>query len=265
MTEAELRFRPVQAGLTRTEAIGAVVARAWPTVFLRALEEEEWEEDDAPLGASRLGGAPDLPPDVEAPDAFLGQLNLAEVAPYLPQGVLPAAGLLSYFGNGVLYFRDVTDLSRRDDDQPQLLPCRVEFLAGLSLPHRDGPEVAAAGLTPAELTAYENVAAGAFQETAEYQQLLGCPQELTLWLGVPAVVVLEQRVRRRSLRYDELSPEQRRELIERLDRRWCMLLQLNGFGDLNFGKGGCCQFWIERTALRALDFSGVRVLDDPGL
>jgi hypothetical protein len=265
MTEAELRSRLVQAGLTRAKAIEAVVARAWPTAFLRACKEEEGEEGDAPLGASRLGGAPDLPPDVQTPAAFLGQVNLAEVAPYAPQGVLPADGLLGFFGNGVLYSRDVTDLSRRGDAQPQLRPCRVEFLAGLSLPHRDGPEVAAAGLTPAELTAYENVAADEFQETAEYQQLLGCPQELTLWLGVPAVVVLEQRARCRSLRYDELSPEQRRELIERLDRRWCMLLQLNGFGDLNFAKGGCCQFWVERTALSALNFSQVRVLDDPGL
>lgn len=55
------------------------------------------------LGASRLGGVPDLPSGLEwptwqqAPMAFLAQLNLAELAPYDPAHLLPPEGMLSFF------------------------------------------------------------------------------------------------------------------------------------------------------------------------
>ena len=54
-------------------------------------------------GASRLGGAPDLPPGFEWPRwgggelAFLGQFDLAAVAAHIPQAGLPASGLLLFF------------------------------------------------------------------------------------------------------------------------------------------------------------------------
>jgi uncharacterized protein YwqG len=54
-------------------------------------------------GASRLGGAPDLPPGFEWPRwrggelAFLGQLDLAAVAGCIPEAGLPAGGLLLVF------------------------------------------------------------------------------------------------------------------------------------------------------------------------
>jgi uncharacterized protein YwqG len=54
-------------------------------------------------GASRLGGAPDLPPGFEWPRwrdrelAFLGQLDLAAVAGCLPEAGLPVGGLLLVF------------------------------------------------------------------------------------------------------------------------------------------------------------------------
>jgi uncharacterized protein YwqG len=56
-----------------------------------------------PLGASRLGGTPDLPAATEWPTwggrplSFLAQLNLAELAAYPAAAALPAAGWLSFF------------------------------------------------------------------------------------------------------------------------------------------------------------------------
>jgi len=52
---------------------------------------------------SRLGGVPDLPPELEWPAwgdkelAFLGQIDLAEVATLAPDSLLPPQGLLLFF------------------------------------------------------------------------------------------------------------------------------------------------------------------------
>ncbi|WTK84008.1 YwqG family protein [Kribbella sp. NBC_01510] len=59
------------------------------------------------LAASRLGGAPDLPPAItwprndDEPLSFIAQVNLADVAAYDSEGVLPRAGLLSFFYDAV--------------------------------------------------------------------------------------------------------------------------------------------------------------------
>jgi len=60
---------------------------------------------DLPLGASRFGGLPDLPPGVEWPSRddvpmeFVAQLRLADAAPHDPLGRLPARGSLLFFYN----------------------------------------------------------------------------------------------------------------------------------------------------------------------
>jgi hypothetical protein len=263
MTEAELRARLAQHGLVRPEALEAVLALAVPAVLIHTLEEEDAE--DAPVGVSRLGGFPDLPPGVQPPGVFIGQLELAEVAPHAPPGVMPPDGLLSFFGNSVLYSPNPSNLSRRRNAQPCSEPWLVEFRAGVMLPFLDGLEPPEVALTPQELGAYSIVADETQDESFECQQLLGTPSLHSIWLGVPPVVVLAQRVGRRSFHYEDLAPAQRRELVERLDRRWRLLLQVNGFGDLDTGKGGFFQYWIERTRPERSDFSRVRVLEDSGL
>jgi uncharacterized protein YwqG len=92
-------------------------------------------DDDLPLGASKLGGRPDLLPTVEWPSfngnslTFLAQFNLAEMRQYDVEAVLPPTGLLSFFydfvsgpygidphdcgGWRAVYFDDLTSLSRR--------------------------------------------------------------------------------------------------------------------------------------------------------
>lgn len=63
--------------------------------------------DCAAVGASRLGGVPDLAPGTAwptGPDAslsFVGQINLAEVAEVMPSSGVPASGLLSFFYDAV--------------------------------------------------------------------------------------------------------------------------------------------------------------------
>lgn len=60
-------------------------------------------DDELALGATKIGGQPDLPLDVPwpewrgAPLNFVAQVQLADIAPYDPEGELPHAGVLSFF------------------------------------------------------------------------------------------------------------------------------------------------------------------------
>lgn len=96
--EAELRKTFEQAGLAaRFDALVSPAA---------AILTERADAATIPVGASRLGGLPDLPADVEwpaakkAPLTFVGQLDLEDLAGFQLAAwrtLLPAAGLLSFF------------------------------------------------------------------------------------------------------------------------------------------------------------------------
>src|SRR6478672_6942116 len=97
MTEAEARSLLMAHGLDRR--VDDLMALAEPTVRIAIARVDE---DALPIGASRLGGRPDLPPGVpwpawHEPMAFIAQVNLADVAPHDIAGALPDRGLLSFF------------------------------------------------------------------------------------------------------------------------------------------------------------------------
>jgi len=64
---------------------------------------EKVDEDSIPIGASKLGGNPDLPEDFEwqsyeeKPLTFIGQFNLSELHPYDKENLLPDTGILYFF------------------------------------------------------------------------------------------------------------------------------------------------------------------------
>jgi uncharacterized protein (TIGR02996 family) len=116
------------------------------------------------VGASKLGGRPDLPPGTNWPKwrkeplAFLAQFNLADLRASPVCGELPAAGVLSVFYAGddkafdnsdkggwrVFHFPHAPALARRDfpadlDEDDRFRPCRVSFTEILTLPERDSP------------------------------------------------------------------------------------------------------------------------------
>lgn len=93
------------------------------------------KEKSFAVGASRIGGRPDLPPETEWPDfegfwlSFIAQINLAELRPSPVARELPATGVLSFFcihdeeipegqyeegSFRVLYHPDTGALARRD-------------------------------------------------------------------------------------------------------------------------------------------------------
>lgn len=113
-----------------------------------------------PVGTSKFGGGPDLPPKAdwptfeEEPLAFLGQLNLGDLAASLVCRELPNAGLLSmfilsdedegndYFDDGMwrlYYFPDTSKLTRRLPPETSFNSCRLAFTETLTMPDRDSP------------------------------------------------------------------------------------------------------------------------------
>lgn len=77
-----------------------LVARGLPSIRLTATPAADGE---IPVGASKFGGCPDVWPGFEwpvsggRPLAFIGQMNIDELARYDEQGLLPSSGILSFF------------------------------------------------------------------------------------------------------------------------------------------------------------------------
>jgi uncharacterized protein YwqG len=70
-----------------------------PAICLRTVPEQE----SVPVGACKIGGVPDMPPEFEwprrddTPLSFLAQINLSEVKPYDLENLLHDSGMLYFF------------------------------------------------------------------------------------------------------------------------------------------------------------------------
>jgi hypothetical protein len=90
-----LRHALTQAGLT--DRASEILESARPGVRYTLTRGE------SPLGATRFGGAPDLPPGFAWPNhesidaRFVAQIDLDELAAIMPDNPLPHSGLLSFF------------------------------------------------------------------------------------------------------------------------------------------------------------------------
>lgn len=166
----------IRAASGLRECADAIISALQPSVLLL---RERIGEDDAPIGASRFGGAPDLPAGFEWPSweivkkkgilrrklvrrpgglDFLAQLNLAEVpAEATPDG-FPSTGLLYVFydteeqpwdlepndqaGARICFVEDLTNLQRTPAPASRanaFKPCRITPAATWSLPEEEVP------------------------------------------------------------------------------------------------------------------------------
>lgn len=99
ITQEMLHDMLLTAGLGRVTDV--IERHARPSIRLTAHAVEN--EDALPVGASKLGGSPDLPPDFDWPMqggyalAFIAQINLSEASAYDAEHLLPATGMLHFF------------------------------------------------------------------------------------------------------------------------------------------------------------------------
>lgn len=141
----------------------AILKYKKPCVRLHAQPATEMSAH--PIGATRIGGLPDLPPNMEwpmrngRPCEFIAQINLSEAAAYDVTGTLPKDGLLLFFfdypfshdedyqpyqlGSELIrYYTGDMALLKRADDYPDQLEewqhyraCAIKFETDWMLPN----------------------------------------------------------------------------------------------------------------------------------
>jgi uncharacterized protein YwqG len=246
-----------------------------------------------PLGASHLGGAPDLPAGTAWPAwqgrslSFLAQLNLADLAAF-EAAPLPPTGLLSFFYDAleqpwgfdpadrgraiVLYHTADTIL------MPQPLPADLSgteytafpvvplaFAAELTLPDTREQDVGIAEdeLTEAQREAFWDLEHRHGDGTS---RVLGNPDVIQGTMRDQCALVSRgintgsaklQEATRQAL---EMSEEEVAALVQQAPKEWLLLLQLDSHeteANMMWGDMGRLYFWIPRAALVARDFTQV--------
>lgn len=260
-----------------------LVAEARPAIHL---VREAGEDGSIPLGASKLGGWPDLPEGTawpmgrHRPLAFLGQLSLAEVPRNEATAALPERGLLSVFYNvpdqpwgiepndrgewQVLYWPEPTGLTRTEPparaygdheaEDHAFTACPVKFELVTTFREADGIIAAHEG-SEALLERYERaIRGGEGEDAAPHHQLLGHP--LVIQNPMEEQCQLVSNAPRFGV---ELLDEQERAELAKGVEDWMLLLQLetDDVPGWMWGDMGTLYFWIRKQDLAARDFSNV--------
>jgi hypothetical protein len=175
-----------------------------------AIDVTPVDECELAIGASKMGGLPDLPEHAlwpgfrGRPMGFVAQINLREAAPYDVDGVLPPAGVLSFFyidpneddpnfedAASVLYFdAEPSSFERRqapmallegpgvsDSGLSVFRSCSMRFAPFGTLPNPNSGAIKAL-LSPDEWTAYITTYVGTPYENEPAHWLLGYPFSL---------------------------------------------------------------------------------------
>lgn len=238
------------------------------------------EAAELPLGRSKIGGLPDLPPEIDWPEwddqplPLIAQIRLADIASYNRSGELPHTGMLYFFFNEealesyppahdswhVLHYAgDSAHLQRRtaSSEEQFIYPtCAVEFATILTLPPLDSLYLERLGLSydayrpeasreqKREVDAYEKLLEQleAMQTSAEpYHQLLGHPDQV---------------------QGDLLLECQRDTHFEGDPTDWRLLLQIDSdeTAQMMWGDAGVLYFYIPQSALMIGDFAQVHLI-----
>lgn len=138
----------------RMDSLPALFGAVRPALMLNP----SLSPSELPIASSKYGGWPDLLENQAWPEvdgslyAFVGQINLADIAQTQLASLLPATGLLSFFAfcdyesggmpvGKVLLTSDTSKLERRKTDQPfnegnEIAPeCQLEFEETIDMPY----------------------------------------------------------------------------------------------------------------------------------
>jgi uncharacterized protein YwqG len=251
-------------------------------------------EDELQVGASKIGGRPDLPPAVEwpvcdcedydgvlhrsVPQAFVAQFRLADVAEHDVEGLLPPTGMLHFFyapwqtvwGDGrqvgrwrvIHWDGDAAALARQDfpdhlPEESRFDACSVELATDMSLPCWESTRVDRLRLSDEEGDGYAEL-------TDRLLQPRGC---LTSLLGyatpIQGDVEADCEPAWMSMTREELAaaPDPRAAARE---VRWVwrrLLFQLGSEQEagMMWGDVGMLYYTICEEELNARNFDGVRL------
>jgi uncharacterized protein YwqG len=223
-----------------------------PAVLLHSTPTSQ---ENLPVGTSRLGGIPDLPPEIAwptwqgKPQSFIAQINLSELPDFSDRNLLPKKGFLFFFYDSaqstsgmykseqssfaVFYSIDLAhsiqpNLMPIDFEQSTLFkPALLSFTIGPSIPGWEHPLLERLGLSFEERLEYAQITSQVETDVQEQRQrflhqMLGYPQ--------PMQFEVAWDCERAQVGYWEADKEKRRELepfIREQVEQWELLLQVD--------------------------------------
>jgi uncharacterized protein YwqG len=254
----------------------------WPQLEKLARNEIKFQlaevlRDTLKIGQSRVGGLPDLPPDIPwatdrkgSPLSFIAQINCRELKPYDLDNLLPDAGLLYFFYDAeqeaigvdpkdrekfkvVFYdgpFRNLGPATFPEDlpDYGQFDECAITFKSSLSLP--DAPENWGVSLSQAETQKYIQLQ-NQYQESL-YHKMLGYANPLQNSMELDCQLVTNGIFIGNTSGFRG----RRRTELEKTMGEWRLLLQLHSddFPGMIWGEEGRLYFWIKAMDLKNRNF-----------
>jgi uncharacterized protein YwqG len=234
-------------------------------------------EYDISIGASRVGGVPDVPPGFTWPDwkgvpqSFIAQVYLNDVRQYDTNGTLPQSGMLCFFydakqetygaapadlgGWRVIFSDDYAGLQRTAAPanlpaESQFKACSVSFVSEITLSQQPKLEIPDFDWTDEEIQKYETLLAtfpNPDDHAALHNQLLGNPQTIQDDMRLECQLA--------SLGVTDMNDPRVAELSKGA-KEWQLLLQIdtNERIGMRWGDAGMIYFWITGSDLKAQSF-----------
>lgn len=130
LTRERLRELIDQHGLT--DRADELMAALRPSIHLKL--RYDVDEANIPIGASKMGGSPDVPEGFEFPMwkdrylSFIAQIRLSDAKPYDLEDLLPLTGILYFFFETSLYFDEPYEKLLKPSDCYRVLYVENETL-----------------------------------------------------------------------------------------------------------------------------------------
>jgi uncharacterized protein YwqG len=261
-----------QAGISRLlkdlDTLAKPSIRIYPTPV---------DEASLPVGVSKVGGLPDLPPDLiwpefgGLPQSFIAQFRLEEVKPYDAEDVLPGTGMLWFFydarqetygddprdcGGWQILFQegDLSNIERTSapaelPEESRFKACSVSFATEITLSQVPQIEVANYDWSDEELEKYEGLVTNLTppDQRAFRHRLLGHPDLIQDDMRLQCQLVSHGITN---------EDDQRAQALKGGAKDWGLLLQVDTDEriGMRWSSTGMLYYWITTSNLQARRF-----------
>jgi uncharacterized protein YwqG len=251
--EENLRLAANEVGLEAK--LETIRDASLPSIRLVA---EAASDDEIPIGASKLGGAPDLAPGVEwpcnaagAPLSFVAQVDLSAAPPSL----LPRAGLLSFFYDAeqqpwgapgeesswrVLHATGTLTRTKPNAARDSYKSCKLHMFEELTLPPVRSARARALGDDGVDLDGYSELVDRFVDDYRRYPTDDGKVHRL---LGHPDAIQGDM-TRRITYALAEADLEHPTDALEDEARKWRLLLQIDSEDQANMMWGDLGRLYV---------------------
>jgi len=273
MDKASVQAAFVTAGLTRVTKDIDALTKASIRLLTTPVAETTLE-----LGASKLGGVPDLPTATswpiwkDIPQSFIAQIRLADLHQYDVNGVLPGQGMLWFFydaqqqtygadpmdkGGWAVLFAETPGTLERTPAPATLPPasqfraCALTYTSELTLALQPQLELASFDWTDEEQQRYETMLASfptPEDHAAVHNRLLGNPEMLQDDMRSQCQLVSHGVTDVSDPKAAELAPG---------TMDWQLLFQVDSDeqAGMRWASTGLLYYWLKKVDLQACNFA----------